>query len=510
MREVREAFPQVAWHQYEPVNRDNTFEGAKQAFGRAVEPVYHIEHADVIVSLDADFLVSSPGFARYASDFAARRDPGEHYDQMCRLFAVEPSPTVTGTAADHRLPIRFCEVEQFARALARRVGVDVDGPDHIEGADDFLAAAADDLLHRKGTGLVVVGDAQPVIVHVLAHSINDHLKNIGKTITLIEPVVVEPTNHLKSIRSLTDAMNAGKVELLLILGGNPVFNAPADLGFPAALEKVPIRVHQGLYVDETARLCHWHIPGTHYLEAWSDARAFDGTASIVQPLIEPLYGGKSVHDILAALAGKAGTPGYDLVRETWLAESGDAIGFESRWRNSLHNGVISGTSAVAVPVTFRGSMGTPSTPVEAVEIVFRADPSIHDGRFANNGWLQELPRPVTKLTWDNAALMSPATAKEFGVQHHLDDTELVSVAVGDTRLDVPVLVLPGHADRSVTLHLGYGRKYGGRAQGNLDEPVGTDVYPLRTTGGFWQEEATSAPELCTIGVRLLRWYMCAF
>jgi molybdopterin-containing oxidoreductase family iron-sulfur binding subunit len=450
-----------------------------------VDTVYDLTKADVIVSLDADFLLNSPAFARYARDFASRRRPDERLNGMNRMYAVESMPTVTGTMADHKLPLRASDVEAFARGLARAVGIQIDGPDPLEGQDALLLAAADDLKRHGKHSLVIPGEQQPPVVHAIAHMINHKLGADGTTAKHIEPVEVEPTNQAESIRALTEAMEAGDVDLLVMLEVNPVFDAPSDLGFTAALDKVTDRVHLGFHYDETSEHAHWFIPATHYLESWSDARAFDGTASIVQPLIQPLYSGShSTVEVMAVLLGRTGTPAYDLVRETWEAR-GLGDNFDTAWRKALHEGVIPQTASKKARVSVKGTLPAPSAAVAGVEVVLRPDPSIYDGRFANNAWLQELPRPVSKITWENAAIVSVATGKALGIKNKADDVTLLTLTKGELKIHVPAYILPGHADNSITLHLGYGRRFGGSVAGSGKHPVGVDVYPLRTREQPW-------------------------
>src|SRR5262249_43397948 len=292
------------WHQYEPVGRDNVRAGARLAFGEAVHTLYAVEKADVILALDADFLSCAPGNLRYSRDFAARRRAPAGQREMNRLYAGGCSPSVTGAAADHRLPLRASAVEPFARAVAAALGVSgVRGPESGVGSvpPKWMNAVVKDLRQHRGASLVIAGEQQPPVVHALAHAMNHALGNVGTTVLYTDPVEADPVDHLRSLRELVDDMAAGRVELLVIIGGNPVYTAPADLRFAEHLGQVGMRVHLGLYDDETAALCHWHLPEAHYLESWGDARAYDGTVSIIQPLIAPLYNGKSAHEVLAAL-----------------------------------------------------------------------------------------------------------------------------------------------------------------------------------------------------------------
>ncbi|HEY6050854.1 MAG TPA: TAT-variant-translocated molybdopterin oxidoreductase, partial [Thermoanaerobaculia bacterium] len=293
------AFPQARWIQWEPAGRENARAGARMAFGEPVEPIYHFDRADVVLSLDADFLSCGPGQLRWARDFAARRRVGKDGADLNRLYAVESTPCNTGAKADHRLPMRARDVEGFARQLAAALGAGPGGVAPSGAAAAFLQAAAADLRAHRGRSLVLAGDHQPAAVHALAHAINAALGSRGSTVDYVAAAGSPSADPLGDLAALAGDMDAGRVRTLVILGGNPVFDAPADLRFGERLAKVPLRVHLSPYFDETSVACHWHIPQAHFLESWSDARAIDGTASIVQPLIAPLYGGRSAHEVLA-------------------------------------------------------------------------------------------------------------------------------------------------------------------------------------------------------------------
>ena len=327
---------------------------------------------------------------------------------------------------------------------------------------------------------MIPGEYQPAALHALAHAINGALGNAGATVIHTDPVVKNSVNHLESLRELTKDMVAGTVDTLLILGGNPVFTAPADFNFSAALTGVSLRIHLSQFHDETSNLCHWHIPETHFLESWSDVRAYDGTTTIIQPLIAPLYSGsKSAHEVLAAMNGIPDAKSYDIVRSYWQSQN-QSSDFESFWQKALHDGVVQNSSAPQQNVTARTDFVATIPALNkdsGLELLFRPDPSLYDGRFANNGWLQELPRPLTKITWDNPALIGPATAKKLGLQNE----DVVELRCNNRTLRVPVWIQPGQAEDSVTLHLGYGRTRSGRVGKN----VGFNSYLLRTSNAVW-------------------------
>jgi molybdopterin-containing oxidoreductase family iron-sulfur binding subunit len=479
LRGILAAFPLAKWHQYEPVHRDHAREGARLAFGEYVETHYQFDRAQVVLALDADFLSCGPGHLRYVREFMSRRRVQGEQRQMNRLYAVESTPTNTGALADHRLPLRPTQVEDLTRAIAAGLGVRVQAPVGLEAHAAWITAVTRDLQRHRGTSVVIAGAEQPPAVHALAHALNAALGNVGQTVVYTDPVEAHPVNQTASLRELVADMEAGTTALLLIIGGNPVFTAPADVPFAAALAKVPLSVHLGLYDDETSELCHWHVPEAHALESWSDLRAFDGTISIVQPLIAPLYGGKTAHEILAVLTDRPERSSHDIVKEYWMAQrSGDD--FEAFWRRALHDGLVGGSALALRPVTLKDTaLPSPrgAQDARALEIVFRPDPTIFDGRFANNGWLQELPKALTRLTWDNAALLSPATAQRLG----LSSGDVVELRYAGRRVHAPVWIMPGHAPDAVTVHLGYGR----RRAGKVGNGTGFNAYLLRTAAAPW-------------------------
>ncbi len=480
LRSVLKLYPQAKWHVYEPVNRDNVLEGAKMAFGQRVETQYKLENADVIVSLDADFLYAGfPGSTRYIRDFAKRRNPDA--GKMSRLYVVESTMSSTGAKADHRLPVRAGDVATFASHLPAAIGsyepvLTLEHPEQQK----FANALLQELRNHRGSSVVIAGDHQPPAVHALAHEINQALGNIGKTVFYTDPVDANPVNQTDSIKDLVADMRAGKVDMLFIQGGNPAYDAPADLGFADALKNtsVPMRVHLGLYQDETAELCQWHVNEAHYLESWGDARAYDGTVSIVQPLIAPLYGGKSAYELTALLAGQAEATGHEIVQGYWKKQHPGAD-FEAFWRKSLHDGWIEGTTFTPKAVTLK-SATFPVPPIsdpKSIEINFRRDPCVYDGCFSNNGWLQELPKPMSKMTWDNPVLIGPAMAARMD----LKSEDLVAIELNGKKVTAPIWIQAGHPDNSITVFLGYGRKRAGRA----GTGAGFDMYPLRSSATPW-------------------------
>jgi molybdopterin-containing oxidoreductase family iron-sulfur binding subunit len=515
LQQLLKTFPSAKWSQYEPVNRDNVMEGARLAFGEPLNAIYKFENADVILSLDSDFLQCGPASTRYSREFAMRRKLTDGKREMNRLYAIESAMTNTGAVADHRLAARPSEIEPIARAVAANIGAPGAQAAQLGAAySEWVAAASRDLQAHRGSSVVIVGDEQPAIVHAIGHAINQALGNFGQTVVFTQPVEYVPVNQAQSLNELVAEMDAGRVETLVIIGVNPVYSAPADLNFAEKMKKVKTRVHLGLYYDETSALCDWHIPETHYLESWSDARAFDGTVTIIQPLIAPLYEGKSAHELLAAFTDQTARSGYDIVRDYWkvnyerfMRPAGapfTSTGFEDFWFRALQDGVVPNsafpTRTVSVGSAWAAQKATPSQDQaqgDQLEILFRPDPSIYDGRFANNGWLQELPKPLTKITWDNVALISPATAQRLGVSYHVSSsggehgqvmTDVVELRYKGRSIRAPIWIMPGHADGCVTAHLGYGRW---RA-GEVGDQVGFNAYALRTSDAPWNGSGLEA------------------
>ncbi len=469
------ALPQARWCEYEPLSRDNEREGSRQALGRAVRTHYKLDKADVVVSFDDDFLMTHPTAVRLAGELTRRRRADD--GTMNRLYAFESNHSVTGAFADHRVAVRASEVGAWAWKLLEtiRTGQAAAPAKAPSTPDEVLAQLAADLLAAKGKGhsAVLVGPRQPAEVHAIGHALNHALGNIGQTVTYTDEPDGDRPADVDALRSLVDALNGATVEALVILGGNPVFNAPADVGFADALAKAKTSIRLGLYNDETSHRCTWHVNAAHFLESWSDARAWDGTISVVQPLIEPLYGGLTAIELVAMALGD-GKSSHELVRTAFrevYAPGGDS---DAKWRHTLHDGLLAGSASAPASVQFNdAALKAPAAAVGTYEIVFAQDYKLHDGRFANNAWLQELPDPMTKLTWDNAALISPHDAEKLGVRTE----NVLSISVGGRKIDIPACVVPGHATGSITLLLGNGRR---EVAGKVAGGAGVNVYALRT------------------------------
>jgi molybdopterin-containing oxidoreductase family iron-sulfur binding subunit len=487
MQTLLTSLPEARWHQWDAVY------GTVQGGAPSATPLYNFKDADIVVSLDADFLGFGPSAVRYAKDFSSRRKIGTPTDRQNRLYVAEPVPTVTGTKADHRVALKAAEIHTAAAALAAAVGVGTATGAALSARwQKVLPVMAADLLAHRGRSIVLAGAHQPAAVHALARAMNETLGNIGTTVTYTAPVTATPADGAASLSSLVGEMNAGTVDVLVILGGNPVFTAPADIDFAGALSKVSTRIHLGLYFDETAELCDWHVPEAHFLESWGDLRSFDGTVTIQQPLIAPLYDGRQAIELLSTLNGAPGRSPAELVKEFWtgaFATGGfaDAAGqpfatADTFWRATLHEGFIPSTSnlragAVLAPAAANDAMTAPSAVAGGLEIVFRPDPHVLDGRYANNGWLQELPKPMSKVTWDNVAYVSYTTAHE----HHLKNEDVIDITFNGRTAKMPVWVMPGTADGVIAVHFGYGRRKAGRVGSN----IGHNPFTLRTAQSPW-------------------------
>ncbi|HEY3784798.1 MAG TPA: Fe-S-cluster-containing hydrogenase [Steroidobacteraceae bacterium] len=485
-------YPGARWHQYEAIDDDNAREGALLAFGSPLRVRHRFDRAAVIVSLEADFLGSMPGHVRAARDFAAKRRPAGSPATMSRLYVVEATMSLTGTNADHRWPLRATDISALAHALATRLGVVLpsDSPGSAQNGTDHrdatrLQALVGDLQDHRGASLVIAGETQPPLVHALAILMNQILGNIGTTVEYFESP--EPREgSAASLRALSESMAAGEVDTLWILDGNPVYSAPADLHFAARLASVRHTVHVGLFRDETAARCAWHLPRSHSLESWSDLRTYDGTASIVQPVISPLYDVRSLHEILALLLGSSPTDGRSIVRATWSGRLG--LHDEQAWESVLREGVIRDSAPAALGARAELRALPPDIRTRAqgsLDLLFRPDPTVWDGRYANNGWLQELPKVVSQLTWGNAAWLSPALA----TRQSLANGDVIELRSQGRSLQAPVWIVPGQADETVVVSLGYGRT----VLGHVGERLGYDANRVRSASAPWQAQCTMAP-----------------
>jgi molybdopterin-containing oxidoreductase family iron-sulfur binding subunit len=488
-RKLKEAFPALTWHEYEPLSWDNERLGTKLVFGRPVRPLARLDRAETIVTLDGDIFVEHPASLRYSRDFARSRRHGGSLGagKMNRLWSVESTFTNTGALADHRLPLRSDLVLPLALALdAALSGGAAPTSEFLKEAkvQKFVAVLAEELRANAGRAVIVAGRRQPPEVHALVAKLNGAIGAVGQTLDYVEDPEPERPSHLADITKLAKDMAAGQVPTLIILGGNPVYDAPADLEFAKALEKVKTSVHLHEYVNETSQKTTWHVPRAHFLEAWGDVRTWDGTITVAQPVIAPLYGGLATSELLAMLVGEV-TPSEQLVRDTHTT-----LGVGGNWRQSVHDGFVPGTQLPIASVALQGLTPPALTdsqkagskrPNGDLEVAFHFSSNTYDGRFANNAWLQETPDFLTKVTWDNYALVSPETATDLG----LTNDTMIKVKVGSREITVPCYTMPGQARYSIGLVLGGGRTAAGSVGGNADrDPVGFDTYKLRQTTGW--------------------------
>jgi MoCo/4Fe-4S cofactor protein with predicted Tat translocation signal len=508
-KQILTELPNAKWYQYEPINKDNAAAGAKLAFGSAVNTVCKFDKAERILTLDAD-IFGGPN-VRYMKDFSHGRRVSHAEGEaesagMNRLYAVETTLTLTGAKADHRLGVKPSQMAEVAKAIAKAVGV-AGAASTYPDQDKWVEVMARDLVAHKGKSLVVAGDNQSPVVHALAHAINAALGNVGQTVTYSDPLSPSDVSQADGLKALIGEIDAGAVKTLVILGGNPVYNTPSDLKLNAdRMNKIGLRVHVGHSEDETGELCHWHVNGKHFLEMWSDTRAYDGTVSIVQPLVQPLYDGKSSHEIVQLFAKENfEKKEIDIIKDYWKT---NGLADEKSWRKAVHDGTVANTALPAKTVTANLGFLSQPTPAEtgsgSVEITILPDPSVYDGRYTNNGWLQELPNPLTKITWENVALVSPATAAKLKVNQGREEeqqaggsegkafvntkggnlfSDLVEVSYqgGKISQKVPVWVQPGQPDDVVTIFLGYGRTKAGRVGNGL----GYNAYDVQRSDAMW-------------------------
>ena len=511
-RRLLAELPNARWYQYDPVNNDNVFDGTRLAFGAPHNVVYKLEEADRILSIDADIF---SGFnVRYMKDFAKKRKyHSEDKKDISRLYAIESSAGLTGAKADHRIAVKPSEILEIVKAIAAAVGV-AGVTSSYKGNEKWIAEMAKDLVANKGRSVVMVGDNHNAQTQALVHAINEALEANGKTVVYTDPFVANAdVAQTEQLRELVKEIDGGQVKTLVILGGNPVYNTPADLKLDKKrLDKVQLRIHFGEHYDETAELCQWHVHAKHYLEGWTDTRAFDGTSAIAQPLIAPLYQGKSIHEVVQLFFKENfEQKDIDIVQAYWKGQTFDIEGattFEDKWRKSVHDGFIPGTASPAKAPTvnkgFIAGLGSSATKSGELEFSILPDPSVYDGRFANNGWLQEVPKPLSKTTWENVAYISPKTAARLGFnQSDRDPEELAGGGQGTSFIntmggnllsdgvkikingleigkDVPIWIQPGQPDDVITLFMGYGRARAGRVGTGL----GYSAFEVRTSSNL--------------------------
>ncbi len=498
---VKRRFPNARFHTWEAASASNARAGSRLAFGQPMNALVDYARARVILSLDSDFLQTEPGSVRSTRSWAEGRRVRSPADEPSRLYVVESVFSTTGGNADHRLRIAARDIEGYLKALAARLVSEhhiqlgeltpaVSGATAPAGVDaKWINAVAADLANHHGASALVAGTRQPATVHALVHAINGGLGNAGATVHYA-PVADagESDDHAGDLAELATALGGGQVQTLLILGGNPAYDAPRNLGLAEKIASVGFSAHLSTHADETSEKCKWHVPRAHWLEAWGDAQSLDGAVAIQQPLIQPLFSGRSEIELLGFIADAPSYRGHDLVRETFRVQNA-GNGFERAWRRALNIGLASAPPAAASPTLrepeIARAVQARTAPAGALsksslEVVFAVDAKMYDGRHSNNSWLQELPDPVTKITWDNAAIFSPKTAEELGIR----GGDMVRIAKGNRTAEIVAWVLPGHPDNTVMLALGWGRTKAGR----VGNGHGFDVNALRSTDAVWYED----------------------
>ncbi|MDB4961358.1 MAG: molybdopterin oxidoreductase, iron-sulfur binding subunit [Myxococcales bacterium] len=478
----------VGWHEYESLSWDNEREGTRRAFNTPVRPIARLDRAETIVTIDCDLFIEHPAAMKYSRDYArSRKLHGSlGLGKMNRLWSVESAFTNTGAMADHRLGLRSELALPFVMALdAALGGGGAPAAEFLKEKKvaEFIKHLSDELRAGSGRSVLVAGRRQPPEVHAVVAKINQAIGAVGATLDYHVDPDPDRKPHLQSIKDLVADIQGGRVQTLIILGGNPVYDAPADLDFTAALAKVTTSVHLHEYVNETSRKTSWHVPRSHFLEAWGDTRTWDGTITVAQPLMAPLYGSVSAPEMLSMLLGEAKI-GEELVKEAHAA-----LGVTAPWRQSVHDGFVPNTqlpantaqvTAFAPPALTQSQQGGSKRPQGDIEVTFSMSPFSYDGRYANNAWLQETPDFMTKVTWDNYALVGPETAEAL----NLENDTLIKVKVGDRELEIPCYTIPGQARYSVSLVLGGGRTAAGRVGGEGTRTVGFDTNKVRLTSGF--------------------------
>jgi molybdopterin-containing oxidoreductase family iron-sulfur binding subunit len=466
---VLKRFPKAQFFEYEPLSRDNEIAGVKLALGRPARQVLNLSKAMVLVLLDADPLGTHPAHVHYAFEWASNRPNAKK--QMSRVYAIESAMTISGSVADCRLGVRPSRIGAILSALAARLGAGGMDMTLAPEEESLIKHLLADIADNSGKSLVMVGAQHEPALHALALAINEKIGAVGSTLTLVQEPDGDRASHFDSIADLAGKLKAGRIDTLVILGGNPAYDAPADLDFASAMKSAGTSIHLSLYDNETSHAALWHVPRAHFLEAWGDCRAWDGTIGICQPLIEPLYGGKTSDQVLAFLAGEPETESDAIVRKTF-AEMEDAA-----WREALNEGLVknSGFKPVSGPIL------TAPAPLAAAqqgyEVRFLQDSKLYDGRFATSGWLQEIPDPLSKIVWDNAALISKKDADSLGV----GIGDMLEIAVGSSSVKIAAFVLPGQPAGVVGLALGYGRTLGE----HIGSDVGVNTYALRKSGAMF-------------------------
>ncbi|MEX2457084.1 MAG: TAT-variant-translocated molybdopterin oxidoreductase, partial [Balneolaceae bacterium] len=494
---VSSEFPNSNWVTYEPFGEDNSLEGTNLAFGQRLRTQNHYDIANLVVSLDDDFMTPSAhkNSVENAQRISERRRVRSTEDTMSRIYSVENSYTNTGSYADHRLRLKSSEIEAFTFALANRLSAGVSGLSAYDNVSnefsshEWIDNLAAELLQNRGESIVSIGAEYSPAAHATVAAINSALDNIDNTVTYHQLPYRSEQNEQEAFVNAVSEMNAGQYSTVVFVGTNPAFTAPADLNFTDALTNVGTKIHLSDYYDETSKLCDVHVNRAHFLEAWGDGLSYTGQRSIIQPQILPLFDGSSEIEFLDTIITGERSTGYDLVQQTWNEYYPN--NFSNQWNAILHDGIDTESGFENVSVSLQNNFASEIQPelsvesTDGIEINIKPDPTIFDGRFANNGWLQELPDPMTKITWDNVALMSPATAISLGISPERsfssNEVPTVRIETGDSSIEIAAWIQPGHADNSITLYTGYGRQNIGR----VADGVGVNTYPLRVSNSMF-------------------------
>ena len=475
--DFKKNLPNADWVVYESVNNENLYDGIELAFSKRLQPLYRLEKAQIIVSLGSDFLGVDDNNIYHTRKFAQNRNIVDENSTMNRLYVAESSISSTGSSADHRLNVPQHEMENLLAELAyelTQLGLRIEAKKVKSSNNLWVKAAAKDLFDGRGESIIIGGSSLSKELHQLIALINYNLK---------APVDYYPLNmsqvsSVKNFDSLCKDMKDGKINNLIILGANPVYDSPVDFDFEESLKKVKNSVHLTNIIDETSKLCSWNIAMNHYFECWGDAMTYDGHVSIVQPQIMPLFDSKSIIQVLSPIVHSKEQSAYDTVKNVWKSNIIKSGNFEREWDKVLHDGLYKKPILKKVNVRPASKISTAvlnnySLDNDKFEIVFCPSSSVYDGRYANNGWLQEIPKPITSLTWDNAALISMKVAKKLNIKNG----QMLEISVGDNSINIPAFITPGQNQKSITLELGYGRKFNGR----IGNEVGFNVYPLRSS-----------------------------
>jgi molybdopterin-containing oxidoreductase family iron-sulfur binding subunit len=498
-KQCKSVFPQATWVTYEPTSAENQIKGTRIATGRSLVPQFHLQNAKAILSIDSDFALTEGENLQYIKGFSEGRHVSSPQDRMNRLYVVENNHTLTGGLADHRKAVPAANIPAFVAQLGgtlAEMGINIPDlpvtPDPVVDPG-WVQALCKDLVEHKGQSVIMLGYRHSPHLHALVLAINQALDNFDRTLTFCQPsdMIVPDRSQLDEFKT---AVDKDEIKTLFILGGNPVYDMPGELNFGSLLQEIPETVYLASHENETAEQCTWVIPKTHFLEEWADTRSWDGTASIVQPLIDPLFAGHSALEMLDMIVNGRDRRPYEIIRETWrdLLVGTDfekiwrKILFEGIWQNSAYPSVTPSLDRAAVRNGLRTIDFSPAAlSGDRMELTLAADPAILDGRFTNNAWLQELPDTVTKLAWDNCLMISIHTAKELD----LENENLVTVSAHSLQIELPVWIVPGHADYSATVYLGYGQSMAGR----VGKDVGFDLYPWLKKNTFFVQDVTVKP-----------------